>query len=177
MPEKKMHDARNRNRNRNENTRHTNSNCRSVKFTDHLYMRGRKKELPPLGIGRTMWPPPTPGQDSPVSKRKSFVSKLDLQAQGRKRLALRHLQAEQQVFDLVRLLLPWTEVGKTTFRVYQISCELRKSKILSISLFFQSEIFWQIKCYIPTKTPKFPHPPFFWAALPSFTLSPFFCQT
>ena len=73
-------------------------------------MRGRKKELPPLGIGRTMWPPPTPGQDCSVSKRKTrsnqMFQKLDLQAQGRKRLVLRHLPAEQQVFDLVRLLLP-----------------------------------------------------------------------
>ena len=75
MPEKKMHDARNRNRNRNrnENTRHTNSNCRSVKFTDHLYMRGRKKELPPLGIGRTMWPPPTPGQDCSIFKKRKII--------------------------------------------------------------------------------------------------------
>ena len=59
-----------KNRNRNENTTHKNSNCRSVKFTDHLYMRGRKKELPPLGIGRTMWPPPTPGQDCSIFKKK-----------------------------------------------------------------------------------------------------------
>ena len=75
-------------------------------------MRGRKKELPPLGIGRTMWPPPTPGQDcSNVSFQKEkliliMFQKLDIQAQGRKRLVLRHQQAEQQVFDLVRLLLP-----------------------------------------------------------------------
>jgi hypothetical protein len=34
---------------------------RSVRFTDHLYMRGRKRELPPLGIGRTIWPPRSPG--------------------------------------------------------------------------------------------------------------------
>ena len=70
-----LYNIHERNRNRNENTTHKNSNCRSVKFTDHLYMRGRKKELPPLGIGRTMWPPPTPGQDCSVSKSKSFVSK------------------------------------------------------------------------------------------------------
>ena len=39
-------------------------------------------------------------------KANHLFQKLDLQAQGQKRLVLRHQQAEQQVFDLVRLLLP-----------------------------------------------------------------------
>ena len=103
-----------------------------------------------------------------------MFQKLDIQAQGRKRLVLRHQQAEQQVFDLVRLLLPWTEVGKATFRVYQISCELRKSKMLSILLFFQSEIFRQIKCYIPIKSSKFPLPSLFLSTFVFFSHFPLF---